>query len=121
MMSTPAATAVDRAVDGAFDLQLGTTTRTALDAQVDVLVAHMKDQLGSPLASTERFARLREEGEFLLAGRPKRDALSYSVYAHMRALARVLRRLRALSATASGSDAENPAVTHPVTARGGGG
>ncbi|MEW1694455.1 hypothetical protein [Streptomyces sp. NPDC091278] len=92
----PTASAARRAAEAALVLQLGTTRRDDLDAAASELTVHLEALLSSFPPGAGDLGRLREEGAHLLAERPGRDALPYSVWAHMRALARVVRRLDSL-------------------------
>ncbi|GAB2931050.1 hypothetical protein GCM10027028_33040 [Streptomyces sundarbansensis] len=108
--------------------RLGTTTRSELDEAVASLRGRVGTLASSPPAGA-RWVKGADRGfllevTHLLDNPPAPDALSHEIYSHVRALARVLRRLTALDRTGgatgpAGSD-RPPLPVRPVPGRGAG-
>ncbi|GFN04178.1 hypothetical protein ACTFBT_13960 [Streptomyces microflavus] len=102
-------------------LQLGTTTRSALDEAASSLrgkIIAFADEVFAAeagLTSTDRSFRL--EVTHLVDNQPLPDALSHEVYAHVRAQARVLRRLIAMKQQPEGLSARSIEGRPPLSIR----
>ncbi|MCW8217786.1 hypothetical protein [Streptomyces griseolus] len=97
-----------RIVNSALSLQLGTTRRSEIEAQAAQLTELLAVFAATPLPEGDRVVReLRQDAVCLLETAPEPGALVFSVHSHMRALARVLRRLVAVE-TAGDADAMEP-------------
>lgn len=100
----------------ALALQLGTTTRSTLDEAASSLrrkiIAFMGEVFAveSQLAPSDRSFQL--EVTHLVDNPPRPAAYSHEVYAHVRAQARVLRKLIAMKRQPEGSSA-GPAADRP--------
>ncbi|WP_432112888.1 hypothetical protein [Streptomyces sp. S1] len=79
--------------DKAFGLQLGTTRRPVFVEMAGLLTDCVREHLAAPVEDGEDYELVLEEARGLLIAAPGRDALTYSIYTHMRALARIVRRL----------------------------
>lgn len=100
--------AVTRIVNSALSLQLGTTRRSEIEAQAAQLTELLAVFAATPLPEGDRVVReLLQDAVCLLETAPEPGALAFSVHSHMRALARVLRRLVAVE-TAGDADAMEP-------------
>ncbi|MCC8478100.1 hypothetical protein LMJ41_09400 [Streptomyces globisporus] len=80
--------------------RLGTTTRAELDSAVVSLRGRVSALVGHPAAGAEGMSGADRgfllEVTHLLDNPPAPEALSHEVYSHVRALARVLRKLAAV-------------------------
>ncbi|MFB7401102.1 hypothetical protein [Streptomyces rubiginosohelvolus] len=107
--------------------RLGTTTRAELDSAVVSLRGRVSALVGHPTAGAEGMSGADRgfllEVTHLLDNPPAPEALSHEVYSHVRALARVLRKLAAMNrgggAGPSGSP-RPPLPVRPVPGRGAG-
>ncbi|WP_093438281.1 hypothetical protein [Streptomyces sp. Cmuel-A718b] len=107
--------------------RLGTTTRAELDSAVVSLRGRVSALVGHPAAGAEGMSGADRgfllEVTHLLDNPPAREALSHEVYSHVRALARVLRKLAALNRVGGAGPAGSarpPLPVRPVPGRGAG-
>ncbi|MEU7328299.1 hypothetical protein [Streptomyces parvus] len=107
--------------------RLGTTTRTELDSAVVSLRGRVSALVGHPAAGTEGMGGADRgfllEVTHLLDNPPSSEALSHEVYSHVRALARVLRKLAAVNRVGGAGPAVSarpPLPVRPVPGRGAG-
>ncbi|MFQ6854574.1 hypothetical protein AAIB46_27280 [Streptomyces sp. 35M1] len=107
--------------------RLGTTTRTELDSAVVSLRGRVNALVGHPAAGAEGVSGADRgfllEVTHLLDNPPAPQALSHEVYSHVRALARVLRKLAAVNrvgGTGPAGSARPPLPVRPVPGRGAG-
>ncbi|MFB7227070.1 hypothetical protein ACFCY9_05080 [Streptomyces fimicarius] len=120
-------TDAEQEVRCAFAFRLGTTTRAELDSAVISLRGRVGALVGHPPAGAEETSGADRgfllEVTHLLDNPPAPEALSHEVYSHVRALARVLRKLAAMNrgggAGPSGSP-RPPLPVRPVPGRGAG-
>lgn len=98
--------------------RLGTTTRSELDSAVVSLRGRVSALVGRPSAGTEGMSGADRgfllEVTHLLDNPPSSEALSHEVYSHVRALARVLRKLAAVKRVGGGGPAGSPRPPLPV-------
>ncbi|WP_440575459.1 hypothetical protein [Streptomyces sp. AC154] len=102
------------AVNTAFGLQLGTTTRLEHDAHTKALGEYLTSYLATPGEDDGEVHDLREDANRLLATGPGRSAQFCAAYTHMRARARVLRRLIVLGEVAAGGESEHLSPRGPT-------
>jgi hypothetical protein len=101
--------------------KLGTTTRPALNEAASSLrekiIAFMEEVFAveADMASSDRSFRL--EAIHLVDNRPRPDAMSHEVYAHVRAQARVLRKLIAMKQQPKEPSAWSAAARPPLPVR----
>lgn len=120
-------TDAEQEVRRALAFRLGTTTRAELDSAVVSLRGRVGALVGHPPAGAEGMSGADRgfllEVTHLLDNPPAPEALSHEVYSHVRALARVLRKLVAMNrgggAGPSGSP-RPPLPVRPVPGRGAG-
>ncbi|MFH9211258.1 hypothetical protein [Streptomyces globisporus] len=116
---------VEQEVRRALAFRLGTTTRAELDSAVVSLRGRVGALVSRPPAEAEGMSGADRgfllEVTHLLDNPPAPEALSHEVYSHVRALARVLRKLAAMNwdggAGPSGSP-RPPLPVRPVPGRG---
>ncbi|MER6598723.1 hypothetical protein [Streptomyces parvus] len=98
--------------------RLGTTTRAELDSAVVSLRGRVSALVGHPAAGTEGMSGADRgfllEVTHLLDNPPSPEALSHEVYSHVRALARVLRKLAAVKRVGGAGPAGSPRPPLPV-------
>ncbi|MEV8002040.1 hypothetical protein AB0P10_05125 [Streptomyces parvus] len=107
--------------------RLGTTTRAELDSAVVSLRGRVSALVGHPAAGPEGMSGADRgfllEVTHLLDNPPAPQALSHEVYSHVRALARVLRKLAAVNRVGDAGPAGSarpPLPVRPVPGRGAG-
>ncbi|MEU0619976.1 hypothetical protein ABZ329_03790 [Streptomyces rubiginosohelvolus] len=118
---------VEQEVRRVLAFRLGTTTRAELDSAVISLRGRVGALVGHSPAEAEGMSGADRgfllEVTHLLDNPPAPEALSHEVYSHVRALARVLRKLAAMNrggdARPSGSP-RPPLPVRPVPGRGAG-
>ncbi len=105
--------------------RLGTTTRAELDNAAVSLRGQVSALVGRPPAGTEAMSGADRgfllEVTHLLDNPPAPEALSHEVYSHIRALARVLRKLAVTNrgeGAGSAGPARPPLPVRPVPGRG---
>lgn len=129
----PSAVAADGKSDAEQELRrvlafrLGTTTRAELDSAVVSLQGRVDALVGRPPAGAEAMSGADRgfllEVTHLLDNPPAPEALSHEVYSHVRALARVLRKLAAMNrvgGTGPAGSSRPPLPVRPVPGRGAG-
>ncbi|MFD5199137.1 hypothetical protein ACFWM7_03010 [Streptomyces sp. NPDC058375] len=127
----PSAVAADGKADAEQEVRrvlafrLGTTTRAELDSAVVSLRGRVGPLVGHASAGAEGMSGADRgfllEVTHLLDNPPAPEALSHEVYSHVRALARVLRKLAALNRGGSvgpAGSARPPLPVRPVPGRG---
>ncbi|MEG9547674.1 hypothetical protein V5N34_06220 [Streptomyces baarnensis] len=107
--------------------RLGTTTRAELDDAVGSLRGQVGALAGRPPAGAAGMSGADRgfllEVTHLLDNPPAPEALSHEVYSHVRALARVLRKLAAMNRARGAGPADSarpPLPVRPVPGRGAG-
>ncbi|MCX4549595.1 hypothetical protein OG204_18805 [Streptomyces sp. NBC_01387] len=101
-----------RIADEALALQIGTTTRPAIEHQAALLTEQIEAFFAAGLPDDPvEAAQQREEIWALLAAAPTRQDPTFSTHTHMRALGRVLRRhVSQYRANQEGEEGEAPAL-----------
>jgi len=113
----------EREVRRVLAFQLGTTTRTELDDAAASLRGRVVALLGDPAAEErEKHWGCADRGfllevTHLVDNPPAPGALSHEVYSHVRALARVLRKLVAIKGAAVMASARPPLPVRPIPGR----
>ncbi|BAU82811.1 hypothetical protein SLA_1873 [Streptomyces laurentii] len=100
--SPQAAHAVAAIAAKAFASQLGTITRADLDSHSAVLTRHLRAYLDTPGEHSCEDGEFRRQAAALLAATPGPRATAFSLHAHMRDLAHLLRRLNGMTAESEG-------------------
>ncbi|MFC9029966.1 hypothetical protein [Streptomyces arboris] len=102
-------------------LQLGTTTRSTLDEAASSLrgkiIAFADEVFAAEAGMTSTDRGFKLEVTHLVDNQPLPDALSHEVYAHIRAQARVLRKLIAMKQQPRESPARSTAARPPLPVR----
>ncbi|MFD4127010.1 hypothetical protein ACFXKK_07505 [Streptomyces globisporus] len=105
--------------------RLGTTTRAELDSAVVSLRGRVGSLIGRPPARADGMSGADRgfllEVTHLLDNPPAQEALSHEVYSHVRALARVLRKLAAMNRVGNAGPTGLPRPPLPVRPVPGGG
>ncbi|MGW4036402.1 hypothetical protein ACWEIM_08935 [Streptomyces sp. NPDC004778] len=109
---------VEQEVRRVLAFRLGTTTRVELDGAVVSLRGRVGALVGHPPAEAEGMSGV--DGGFLLEvthlldNPPAPEALSHEIYSHVRALARVLRKLTAMNRVGGAGHSGSPRPALPV-------
>ncbi|GGW11875.1 hypothetical protein GCM10010264_47300 [Streptomyces globisporus] len=109
---------VEQEVRRVLAFRLGTTTRAELDSAVVSLRGRVGALVGNPPAGAEGMSGADRgfllEVTHLLDNPPAPEALSHEVYSHVRALARMLRKLGATNRGGGVGPSGSPRLPLPV-------
>ncbi|MBK3558596.1 hypothetical protein JHN55_19110 [Streptomyces sp. MBT56] len=109
---------VEQEVRRVLAFRLGTTTRAELDSAVISLRGRVGALVGHSPAEAEGMSGADRgfllEVTHLLDNPPAPEALSHEVYSHVRALARVLRKLAAMNRSGGAGPSGSPRLPLPV-------
>lgn len=97
----------------ALRAQIGTMTRVEISTLAASLSERIESYLGTPVGDDQEDRELRRDAAYLLKATPEPGSPVFSMYSHMRALARVLRQV-ASPARMSANDDEGIPPCRPL-------